>query len=381
MMPGGRRRPSEPSGDPDDGAYYSRTYHSSRLRRPGDRRGDDRYRGSGGGRPPKTPRTRKPRRRGSTARTIVGVLALILVILALPYAIVLGVTYGKLNRIDVLQDYEGRPEKTPGQDWLLVGSDSREGLSKKEQRELHTGHTGGRRADTMMLLHIPRGDGKPTLVSFPRDSYVPIPGRGRMKLNAAYAIGGPKLAVRTIEQVTDIRIDHYMEVGFAGFAGAVDAAGGVDICVKRKMKDPKQKITFKKGCQTMDGKTGLAYVRSRYDDPRGDFGRVERQREFLAALFSKAASPATLLNPIRAGRIAFASADGLTVDKSDGLIDLFSLALTMRKASGGGVKTLTVPVAGTETVAGQGSVVRWDRPKARKLLSQLRNDQRVTVKG
>lgn len=379
-MPGPRRRPSQPHADPDDGAYYSRTYHSSRLRRPGDRRGE-RSGGAGGGRPPKAPRTRRPRRRGSTARTIIGVLLLIVVLAALPYAIILAGTYGKLNRIDALQDYSGRPAKTPGQDWLLVGSDSREGLSKKEQRELHTGHTAGRRADTMMLLHVPRGGGKPTLVSFPRDSYVPIPGRGRMKLNAAYAIGGPKLAVRTIEQVTEIRIDHYMEIGFAGFAGAVDAAGGVDICVKRKMKDPKQKITFKKGCQTMDGKTGLAYVRSRYDDPRGDFGRVERQREFLAALFQKAASPGTVLNPVKAGRIAFASADGLTVDKNDGLIDLFSLFLAMRKVSSGGAKSLTVPDAGSETVAGQGSVVRWDRPKARKLFSQLRNDQPVTVKG
>ncbi|MBO0890117.1 MAG: LCP family protein [Acidothermales bacterium] len=354
--------------DADDG-YYSRTYQSSRLHR----RGDGGY---GGG-----PRRTRPPGQRRTGRRVLGVLLTLVLVYLLIYVGILATAYGKLDKVDALADYPGRPAATPGQDWLLVGSDSRAGLTKKQQNQMHTGHTGGQRADTMMLLHIPAGGGKATLVSFPRDSYVPIPGHGRNKLNAAYSLGGPKLAVRTIEGVTDIRIDHYMEVGFGGFAGAVDAVGGVNICVKRTLVDKKQHITFKKGCQDMDGRHGLMYVRSRYSDPRGDFGRVERQRQFLGALFHKAASPGILLNPFRAGNVAFSSAEGVTVDKSTGMFDLARLFWTMRKASSGGIKTLTVPDAGTANEPGAGSVVRWDRPKALKLFSELRNDQPVTVHG
>src|SRR4029453_504861 len=115
-------------------------------------------------------------------------------------------------------------------DWLIVGSDSRQGLDESRRSELGTGQAAGRRADTMMLLHIPRGTGKPGLVSLPRDPYVPTPGHGRNKLNAAYAFGGPTLLARTVEGVTGIRLDRYMEVGFDGFARVVDPAGGGQTC-------------------------------------------------------------------------------------------------------------------------------------------------------
>ncbi|MGH3097822.1 MAG: LCP family protein [Streptosporangiales bacterium] len=368
----------EREGYDDTPGYYSRTYHSSRLKRHGDH----------GARPPKEPRQRpargrtprRKRKRGG-ARRIVRVLVALLVIYLLIYVAIAVISYTKLDRVSALSDYNGRPAATPGQDWLLVGSDSREGLTKKQQRKLHTGHTGGKRADTMMLLHIPQGGGKATLVSFPRDSYVPIPGHGHNKINAAYAIGGGKLLTRTIEQVTGIRLDHYMEIGFGGFVGAVNGIGGVRICVKRTLHDPVEHETFKKGCHVWKGRKALLYVRSRHSSARGDFARVEHQRQFLAALFHKASSPGTILNPVKFGRLAFASAEGITVDEHTGLIDLSRLFLTMRSSSNGGVRKLTVPVAGTGYVPGAGSVVQWDRTKALKLFNQLEHDRKVTVHG
>ena len=148
-------------------------------------------------------------------------------------------------------------------------------------------------------MHTPGGSGKPVLISIPRDSYLPIPGHGRNKVNAAFAIGGPKLLAKTLEQATGLPIDGYVEIGFGGFAGVVDSLGGVDVCVKRDIKDAKAHINLKKGCQTLDGKNALGYVRARYSDPKGDLGRAERQRQFLGAIMKKAATPATVLIPWR----------------------------------------------------------------------------------
>ena len=110
----------------------------------------------------------------------------------------------------------------------------------------------GRRTDSIILVYVPSGGGKSALISIPRDSYVPIPGHGSNKINAAFAFGGPKLLVETVEQVTDLRIDGYLEVGFAGFVGVVDSLGGVDICVPFHMNDPKAHINLEKGCQTLE---------------------------------------------------------------------------------------------------------------------------------
>jgi LCP family protein required for cell wall assembly len=282
----------------------------------------------------------------------------------------------RLDRVDALSDYPGRPAVTPGTDWLVVGSDSRGGLSEQRRRELGTGEAAGRRADTMMLLHIPRGGGKPTLVSLPRDSYVPIPGRGRNKLNAAYAFGGPRLLARTVEEVTGIRVDHYMEVGFDGFASTVDAVGGVRICVKQRMRDPLAGIDLRPGCQQLDSRRALGYVRSRAS-ARGDLDRVERQREFLGALVDKVTSPGVLLNPFRGLPLALRASDAIAVDNGDHIHHLLRFPFAMRAVSGGGGVATTVPVAGSETVPGAGSVVRWDRQGALALFDALKNDRPV----
>jgi LCP family protein required for cell wall assembly len=279
--------------------------------------------------------------------------------------------YSRIEKVDALQDYDGRPEASPGQDWLIVGSDSREGLSDEEIKKLRLGKIGGRRTDTIILLHKPTS-GSPTLVSLPRDSYVPIPGHGRNKLNAAYAFGGPALLARTVEQVTGIRIDHYTEIGFGGFVGMTDAVGGVELCPKRRIKDHKSGLDVQKGCQDMDGPKALAYVRARYFDPKGDLGRVERQQEFLGAVFDQAASPATLLNPFRLFSLGNAATTSLTIDEGDGPFSLLQFAFAMRAVAGGGGTRTTVPVADPNYQTDAGSAVRWDREKALELFRSLR---------
>jgi LCP family protein required for cell wall assembly len=339
----------------------------------GDRRGQV---GTTSRPPQKLPRWMRVRPRRPRWGRRVGVALLVVLALLLGLAVWVDL---RLQRVDALTDYAERPAATPGADWLIVGSDSREGLSAEQRRRLGTGQAAGRRADTMMLLHIPRS-GPPTLVSLPRDSYVPIPGRGRNKLNAAYAFGGPRLLAQTVEQVTGIRIDHYMEIGFDGFASVVDAVGGVRICVREPINDPNAALKLKAGCQELNSKQALGYVRTRAS-ARGDLDRVERQREFLGALIDKATSPGVLLNPFRNLRLMLNGTNAVAVDDGDHVWSLARVPFAMRSIGGGGGIATTVPVAGTQTVSGAGSVVLWDREKALALFDALRQDRSVQNLG
>ena len=322
--------------------------------------------------PPPFGRTRRSRsgRRGP-GRVLRRLALALLLVVGLLVGLLL-FFYTRIEKVDALQDYEGRPAETPGQTWLLVGSDSREGLSAEERRRLRAGKAQGRRTDTIILLHKPSDGGPPTMVSLPRDSYVPIPGRGRNKLNAAYAFGGAPLLAQTVERVTGIRLDHYTEIGFGGFVGVVDSIGGVELCPPRAIKDRRAGLDVAAGCQEMDGPTSLGYVRARYFDPKGDLGRVERQQDFLSAIFERTASPGVLLNPFRFVPLGNATTKALTIDEDDGPIDLLRFALVMRAISGeGGTKT-TVPVANPNFSTPAGSAVQWNRDEARQLFNSLR---------
>jgi len=322
-----------------------------------------------GAHPP--PPFQRPRRRGVDARRWTRwVLVALLVVVALVVATLL-FFYTRIDKVDALQDYPGRPAAGAGTNWLVVGSDSREGLSDQQVKDLHLGKVAGRRTDTIILLHRPES-GPPTLVSLPRDSYVPIPGHGRNKLNAAYAFGGAPLLTRTVETVTGLRIDHYAEVGFGGFVGMTDAVGGVQLCPKRNINDHKSGLHVKKGCQEMDGATALAYVRARYFDPQGDLGRVKRQQEFLGAVFDEAVSPTTLLNPFRILSLGNAATTALTIDNGDGPVSLLQFARTMRAVAGGDGKRVTVPVSDVNYSTSAGSAVKWDTQRALALFHSLR---------
>src|SRR5918992_164293 len=327
----------------------------------------DRPYSEGGTAPPRRARVRRRRRWGRR---------LLIVALVLVFALVAGYFYldSRLQRVDVLADYAGRPADTPGTNWLIVGSDSREGLSREQRRQLKTGSAAGRRTDSMMLLHM--GDGGTSLVSLPRDSFVPIPGHGSNKLNAAYAFGGPRLLARTLEGVTGLRIDHYAEIGFNGFVGMVDAVGGVNMCVKRPINDPKAGLNLKAGCQELDGGEALGFVRTR-QFAQGDLERVENQRKLLGALISKATSPGTLLNPFRMIPLALRSTENFAVDERDHLYHLIGFAWGMRGVTKGDAVTTTVPIGGFGSAPGVGSFVRWDTARARILFNALGEDKPI----
>lgn len=329
-----------------------------------DPRGRDPY-----GRDPRPPAAVPRRRRRASWPRRIGILLLVLVLALGAFVVYLDQS---MNRTTALTDYSGRPADTPGTNWLLVGSDSREDLSTDQQAELATGDAGGNRTDTIMLLHVSSAGDPTTLVSIPRDSYLPIPGNGENKVNAAYSLGGAALLTQTVEQATGVRIDHYAEVGFGGFAGVVDAVGGVDLCVPETINDPLAGLDVQAGCQTLDGATALGYVRTRVG-PTADLGRVERQRTFLTALLDSATSPSTLANPLRALPLATRGVGSLTVDDGDHLWNLAGLALAVR----GELVTTTIPIGGFDSVDGVGAVVLWDGERAGAFFGALAADEPI----
>ncbi|MDT7770700.1 MAG: hypothetical protein QOI30_3717 [Mycobacterium sp.] len=279
-----------------------------------------------------------------------------------------------MHRQAVLADYPGRPASGHGTTWLLVGSDSRQGLTAEQQQALATGgDTGNGRTDTILVVHVPAfGSGTPTtMVSIPRDSYVPIPGYGRDKINAAFAMGGAPLLAQTVEQATGLRLDHYIEIGFSGFATVVDGLGGVTICPTAPVDDPLAGVNLPARCQKLDGRGALGYVRSRAT-PRADLDRMVDQRRFMSALLHRAASPAVWLNPWRWYSVPHAVLDALTIDHGDHVWDLARLGWALH----GSVTTLTVPI-GELTGSDSGSVVVWDHEKAAALFDALAADQPV----
>lgn len=279
----------------------------------------------------------------------------------------------KLHRVAALTDYSGRPAGSAGQNWLITGSDTRQGLTRQQENQFATGHDiSGQRSDTIMLLHIPGGGGPPTLVSLPRDSYVPIPGYGRNKINAAFSLGGPKLLAKTVQNVTGLRIDHYMEIGFGGLVNVVDAVGGVNICVRQALHDRASGLNLQAGCQTLSGGEALGYVRDRHSFGTSDLQRVQNQRAFLKALLKKATSPATFLNPFTAIPTATNSVSALSVDQGTHLYQLIRVAFALR-----GPQTTTVPIASGTYVPGAGDVLLWDRAKALELFNDLGSDRPV----
>lgn len=285
-----------------------------------------------------------------------------------------------LHRQTVLTDYPGRPAAGPGSTWLLVGSDSRQGLTAEQQQAWATGgDTGNGRTDTILVVHVPGSESgsSTTMVSIPRDSYVPIPGYGRDKINAAFAMGGAPLLAQTVEQATGLRIDHYAEIGFGGFAGLVDGLGGVTVCPTAPIEDPLAGINLPAGCQKLGGRDALGFVRSRAT-PRADLDRMGEQRRFMAALLHRAASPAVWLNPWRWYSVPNAALGALTVDHDDHVWDLARLGWALH----GSMTAMTVPV-GELTSGGSGSVVVWDHEKAAALFDALAADRPVpsTVLG
>ncbi|MDT0222875.1 MULTISPECIES: LCP family protein [unclassified Gordonia (in: high G+C Gram-positive bacteria)] len=325
-----------PSARPAPGGYAPtqkpEPIPDNRSRGPRPPRGDRRDRDRSVGRPPATPGPagpRRPRRTGRRAVRVGKILMILLLVVVLGSVGLLFYYDTRLDRIDALPAYAGRPSDTPGTNWLIVGTDSRSDLTEEQRRALATGDADGSRTDTIMLVHNPPGGGKAIVVSIPRDLYVEVPGHGSLKINASFSIGGPALLVQTVENLTGIRIDHYAEIGFGGFDTLVDSVGGVDMCLDQPLNDPKAGLRLAKGCHRLDGRQALGLVRTRAF-PRADLERVVNQRKFLAALVSRATSPSVLLNPFRLFGFVGGAIDALTVDERDHIWNLASLMFALR---------------------------------------------------
>lgn len=306
----------------------------------------------------------QPGRRGRRIALIAGTVVLVLILALVGSYFWLN---GKLDRSVTLPAFTGQ---SAGQNWLIVGSDTRKGLTRTQIDQLHVGFVGASASDSLMLLHM--GSGRAVLLSIPRDSYVPIPGHGWNKINAALAFGGPSLLVKTVESVTGLRINHYMGIGFGGLVSVVNQVGGVRVCLHQALDDPYSGAHLKKGCQNLNGTQSLAFVRDRHSFATSDLQRIADQRAFLKALLSKATSPGVYLNPFTALPFASSAAGSISVDKGSSLYDLFQAALALRNP-----ESTTVPIANASLSTSAGEAVEWNKPEALALFNALKEDKAV----
>ena len=215
---------------------------------------------------------------------------------------------------------------TPGTTYLLAGSDSRADGAVKD------GFDESERADSIMLVNV-APNGQTVALSIPRDTYAEIPGVGWDKINASYAYGGPQLLVETVEKLTGLTVDHFVQIGMGAVPDMVDAVGGVELCYDNDADDQYSGLKWTAGCHTVDGTTALQFSRMRYQDPEGDIGRTKRQRQVISKVISSAASPSTLINPAKTLRVERAGSKSFTVDEDSSVVTVASLVWALRSAS------------------------------------------------
>jgi len=324
-------------------------------------------------------------------RILTGISIAVLAISAVS-ALAFGTVTASINKIDVFNGIEKRPEKkSTAMNYLLVGSDTREGLSKAELKALRVGSVAtaaGKRSDTMLLVHISKARDKAVMISIPRDTFALIPEHtsktGKLipavysKINSSFNWGGAPLLIQTIEEMTELKIDHYIEINFAGFARIVDSIGGVEICTKKNINDPKSHLVLEAGVHTLNGIESLKYVRTREFDGMGDIGRMQRQQAFMSAVLRKATSAGVLLNPVTMASFINSALSAVTTDSELKNSDLIALAKQMKSLSTSSVRTLTVPLSDLNYYSnGVTSAVLWDPVLAPQLWTRLREDQAV----
>lgn len=252
--------------------------------------------------------------------------------------------------------------ESPGTTYLIAGSDGRNDGAIEDGVE-------GERADSILMVHV-APNGQSTMLSLPRDTYVDIPGEGWAKLNAAFSWGGPELLVETVQELTGIAIDHYVQINMGGVGMLVDAVGGVNLCMDMDVDDAYSGLKWQAGCKDVDGTEALAYARMRYEDPRGDLGRAERQREIISKVTKKALSLNTLINPVQQLRLSDAGTEALIVDESMSLFDIAKLVLAFRSATNGGFMG-TPPIESLAEMTDAGAVVLLDEERTPDFFHRL----------
>ncbi|MEV6764981.1 LCP family protein [Streptomyces sp. NPDC051105] len=292
-----------------------------------------------------------------------------------------------IARVDPFKDMKNRPAPGHGMNVLLVGTDGRDKITEKERRRYRLGGAPCHCTDTIMIVHISPDRERATVVSLPRDSYAEVPqhvdettGRTHsahpIKLNAAYAEGGPQLTVRTVEDLTHLKIDHYLEVDFITFMRTVDVLGGVRICTPAPLKDSYTGLDLSSGTHRLNGGQALQYVRARHVDGASDLGRMKRQQRFLAALIERVSSSGVLLNPIRFRDVTRAVLGSVRADMGFGTDELLDLGRAMRNFSPSSSEFTTVPIGQIAyPVKGIGSTLKWDQAKSDQLFQSLRDDR------
>jgi LCP family protein required for cell wall assembly len=281
-----------------------------------------------------------------------------------------------------------RPQKPQGEsgkalNFLLVGSDSRDGATPEELKEFSTEADPGKRTDTIILVHLSPKRDKAVLVSFPRDTWVDIPGHGHNRINAAYVNGeldrkggGPALLIQTVEQLTNVFIDHYLEVDFRGFLKMVNALGGVDVCLPTAVDDKLSGLNLPAGRSHVKGKAALSFVRARHFDPTQDLGRIRRQQQFLGAMLRRATSLGILARPDKLYRFLDTVAKSLTVDDKLSFNDMKALAGKLRGLDPAKIVFVTAPV-GRSTTIERKSVVLPDEAGYAALFGAIRADDAI----
>ncbi len=265
-------------------------------------------------------------------------LAVVLLVLALvglgTGGALLATATSAMRRVDV----EGLARAGGRMNVLVVGSDSRDGLSDEQLQQLGTEAVEGRRTDSIFLLSA-RG-GSAAMLSFPRDLFVQRCDGTQGRINGAYSQGGPSCLVQTVSEVSGIPVTHYLEIDFAGFIGLVDAVGGVQVFLEAPLVDVPAGVDLPAGCSRLDGRQAIGFVRARGDG--GDLGRIARQQRFLKELVEEVASLRTLVDVPRLFAVARSAGAAVTADRGFGPFDLLRLARAGRGLAGGGLATYTV---------------------------------------
>ncbi|GAA2922072.1 hypothetical protein GCM10010446_02670 [Streptomyces enissocaesilis] len=333
-------------------------------------------------------------RRGRIALWTGGALAVLVLAAAGAGAWVYTGLDGNINSADLDNKLGGgRPVNlSPGsKNILVVGSDSRDGKNAKYGRDLDTMHS-----DTLMVMHLSADREWATVVSLPRDSWVSLPACDRgdgttsdprhAKINSSFAIGGTSgevagaaaCTIKTVEQSTGLRIDHFMSVDFQGFKGMVNALDGIEVCPETAIRDEKAHLDMEAGCQTVKDEQALGYVRTRYSVGDGsDLGRIGRQQEFMEALAAKAKQKLT--SPTALYGFLDSATKSLTTDeKLAGIKPLTGLANEIKSIPSDRLTFLTVPNYGREAddPSDKANVV-WQYPQAADLFTSLAKDQEV----
>ncbi|MGY1721889.1 LCP family protein [Blastococcus sp. SYSU DS0533] len=327
-----------------------------------------------------TGRELTPRRRTGgiavAARVVAGLLAVVL-LTGSGWGWYLGqVAAATVNRTDAIptEGNEGSGRAGEAMNLLLVGNDSRSALTDQQLAELNAGTDSGVNTDTMILVHVPADGSRASFVSFPRDSYVQIPGYGKDKLNAAYAYGyqevdesagetarqagGAQLLVQTISRLTGLQIDHYAEVDLLGFFNLSSVVGGVEVNLCEAVDDSYYSgAVFPAGPQTISGADALKFVRQRHGLLRGDFDRIIRQQVFIAGVLRKMLSDEVLLDLGKQRELVQAAAESLTVDED---LDLLQLAEQMQSVTAGSIEFQTIPYIGTDRDSQDRSIIRLE---------------------